>query len=337
MLSQIRMLRSCLVMVVTGLGLLAGATLAEAATKPIGRLLEVTGEVRVLDESGTPRPAEVFGSVYANETLELAEKASVVVSFRSERLERISKVKKAILKESGVEPKEAATSLPIKAKSQKLVGDSLAALDKGVGGVTVTRSAGAAEALPAVSPIVGCTVRDTPTFIWPAQDQAKSYSLILKGPKLKKGQWKANTAAPPVKYDGDVELEDDKEYRWEVFVTLNGGQVESLCNGSFHTADADTREAATDLVELADDTEPALVALAAIRLEELELFAEAIRQYERLIKLAPRRPEFHAALSELYDKAGQSKKAADSREAAKKLGYAFAKEKSTKEAPANNQ
>lgn len=340
MFSKIRMLRGCLMMLVAGLGLMAAGTLAEAAEKPIGRILEITGKVRVLDVTKKSRPAEVFGTVYAEESLELEADASVVISFRvSRKLERISKVSKATLKETGVEPREAATSLELKnPQAMKLVGNSLKSLEKGVGGVTLTRSAGPAAPLPAVSPIVGCTVLTAnPTFNWPTRENAKSYELILKGPKLKKKPWRTDKMAPPVKYDGDTELENDKEYLWEVFVTLNDDKVLPICNGSFHIGSDETYEAAKDLEALNNETEPPLVALAAIRLEELGLYEDAIRQYERLLELSPRRAEFPAALSELYDKAGKTTKAAESRKLAEKLGYVFAKEKSTKEAPASNE
>ena len=318
--------RRCLIVIVGSLGLLTSNTLAEAA-KPVGRFLEVAGKVRVLDVAGKPRDAEVFGSVYADESLELAANASAVVSFRNGNCERISDVAKATIKESGVEPASAAKPIKLPTKAKKLVGDSLAELEKNAGGVTVTRSEGPVRPPSiAVSPIPGSTVLSTmPAFSWPATKDAKSYELILKGARGEKRLWTIDTKTNQVEYSGTEKLRDDKEYRWEVFVTLAEGKVEPLCNGSFRIGTAETREAAADLVEIADDTEPPLVALAAIRLEELGLFAESIRQYERLVKLAPRRAEFPAALSELYDKAGRTADAAKSRELATQLGFSFAK------------
>lgn len=322
--------RRCLMVVVAGLGVFAEGTFAEAA-KPIGRFLEVKGDVRVLDVSGKPRPAEVFGSVYADESLGLSADASVVISFRSGACERISEVATATLKESGVEPITAAKPLKLPPKAKKLIGESLVELDKNTGGVTVTRSAVPVRPPTIdVSPIVGSTVLTSkPMFAWPVRKDAKSYELILKGARGDKRLWGTDTKANRAEYSGSEKLKEDKEYRWEVFVTLAEGKVEPLCNGSFRIGTTETREAAAGLVELADDSEPPLVALAAIRLEELGLFAEAIQQYERLIKLAPRRAEFPAALSELYDKAGRTAEAAKSRELAKQLGFSFA----TKTAP----
>ena len=334
MLRHQLVLRRCLIVVVAGLGVFASETLAEAA-KPIGRVLEIEGKVRVLDGSGTSREAAVFGSVYAGESLELAAEASLVVSFRNGNCERIAKVSKAKLTESGVEPSTAATPLTLKPKNKKLVGESFASLDRNAGGVTVTRSEGPARP-PAIemSPIVGCTVlTTTPTFTWPAKEDAKTYELILKGARGDKRLWTIDTKTNRAEYAGSEKLKEDKDYRWEVFVTSREGKVESLCNGSFRVGSTDTREAAADLADLSNETELPLVALAAIRLEELGLYAEAIQQYERLVKLAPRRAEFPAALSDLYDKAGRSKDADKARELAKQLGFSFVKKTSTSETP----
>lgn len=316
----------CFIVIVASLGVLASSTLAEAA-KPVGRFLEVAGKVRVLDVAGTPRDAEVFGSVYADESLELPANAFAVVSFRNGNCERISDAAKATIKESGVEPASAAKPIKLPTKAKKFVGDSLAELEKNAGGVTVTRSAGPAKPPSiAVSPILGSTILSTsPTFSWPVTNDAKNYELVLKGARGEKRLWSIDTKENQVKYAGAEKLREDKEYRWEVFVTLATGKVESLCNGSFRIGTAETRDAATDLVELANDSEPPLVALAAIRLEELGLFAESIQQYERLVKLAPRRAEFPAALADLYDRAGRKDDATKARESAKKLGYSFDK------------
>lgn len=46
-----------------------------------------------------------------------------------------------------------------------------------------------------------------------------------------------------------------------------------------------------------------------------------------------RRAEFPAALSELYDKAGRTKDADKAREAAKQLGFSFAKKASSSVTP----
>lgn len=338
MLRHHQLFRRCLMVVVTGLCVFAGGTFAEAA-KPIGRFLEVKGDVRVLDVSGKPRAAEVFGSVYADESLELAADASVVISFRSGVCERISDVATATLKESGVEPVTAAKPLKLPAKAKKLIGESLTELDKSSGGVTVTRSEVPVRPPTIdVSPIVGSTVLTLkPTFAWPVRQGAKSYELILKGARGDKRLWGTDTKANRVDYSGSENLKEDKEYRWEVFATLAEGKVEPLCNGSFRIGTTETREAAAGLLELAEDSEPPLVALAAIRLEEFGLFAEAIQQYERLIKLAPRRAEFPAALSELYDKAGRTAEAAKSRELAKQLGFSFAKKTAPNAKPAGQE
>ena len=318
--------RRCLIVIVASLGVLASSPFAEAA-KPVGRILEVAGKVRVLDVDGKPRDAEVFGSVYADETLELPANASAVVSFRNGNCERISDAAKATIKESGVEPASAAKPIKVSAKAKKLIGDSLAELEKSAGGVTVTRSTGPVRppAL-AISPILGSTFLSTmPTFSWPATKGATNYELVLKGARVEKRLWAIDTTDISVNYTGTEKLREDKEYRWEVLVTLETGKVELLCNGSFRIGTAETRESAADLVDLAEDSEPPLVALAAIRLEELGLFAESIRQYERLVKLAPRRAEFPAALAELYDKAGRTADATKARELAIQLGYTFAK------------
>ncbi len=313
--------RSRFIVIIVSLVLSASGSLAEAA-KPVGRFLEVTGKVRVLDVAGTPRDAEVFGSVYADEAVELPANSFAVVSFRNGNCERISDVAKATIKESGVEPASAAKPVKLPTKAKKFVGDSLAELEKNAGGVTVTRSAGPVKPPSiAVSPILGSTVlTTTPTFSWPATKDAKNYELVLKGARGEKRLWSLDTKETQVNYAGAEKLREDKEYRWEVFVTL-----ESLWNGSFRIGTTEVREAAADLVELANDSEPPLVALAAIRLEELGLFAESIRQYERLVKLAPRRAEFPAALAELYDKAGRAADATKARELATQLGYSFTK------------
>lgn len=333
MLRNYSVLRRCLMVVFAGLVISTGATFAEAA-KPVGRILEVEGKVRVIDVSGKPREAEVFGSIYAEDSLEFATNASAVVSFRNGNCERISNVAKATIQESGVEPPSAAKPIKLPGKAKKFVGESLASLERNAGGVTVTRSEGPVRPSLDVLPIVGSTIlTTTPMFVWPARSDAKSYELILKGARAEKRLWSIDTKTNRVEYSGSEKLREDREYRWEVFVTLESDKVESLFNSSFRIATAETREAAVDLVELAEEVEPPLVALAAIRLEELGLYAEAIRQYERLIKLAPRRAEFPAALSELYDKAGRAKDADKSRELAKQLGFSFAKKASSNATP----
>ena len=57
--------------------------------------------------------------------------------------------------------------------------------------------------------------------------------------------------------------------------------------------------------------------------DDIQFATEAIALYEKLVKLQPEEPEYYAALTELYHRAGRRDESSTHRQTAEKLGYKF--------------
>ena len=137
--------------------------------------------------------------------------------------------------------------------------------------------------------------------------------------------WAQTAEAPELAFSRDRPLRDNTLYTWRVFGTFPDKSVKQLHEANFTTANESQRAEAKGLHELAEAPEAPFQAAAALNYERLKLLAEAIPLYEKLVKESPETAGFHAALAELYHKAGRVKEAAQAREAAEKLGFDFAR------------
>ena len=299
-------------------------SLAEAAI--VARFAAVNGNVTVRDAKGATRSAQVFGSVGTDETLVLADGASVSLAWLSDsRLERISKPGETKITSAGVEPAGNAALISVPQKHRKLVASGVRALPSiSPGAATIARSSEDKPVFPKITPISGSTVLEaTPTFSWPELEGAEKYRLrvLLNVDEI----WSTEVAKPPVMYAGDEELLAGIDYRWEVTAIAAGKPAKSLVSAQFSIATSSQLQEVKDLQELADSQkdEVAVLALVAMRYEQHRLIAEATKIYEQLAKLSPETAAFHAALVDLYKRAGRSEDAKKSQAIAEKLGFAF--------------
>jgi hypothetical protein len=306
------------------LALLAAASLAQA--QGVARLLEVNGDVVIRPLAGEPRPAEVYGAVSAGEKLVLPANSSVVLGWHaSGQLQRVSGAGEAQVGAQMVEAGAGVKVEPLSVPQQELVAKGVKALRDLPSGPSVTRGVKDKPVRPTIAPIFGSMVLTVePTFSWPADKDATEYRVRLNDPS---GQLWVNGPKQPretkLPYPSNKPLERGLSYQWVVLAKKGNQGEQQVAEGEFTVAvEAEAREA-RELQTLAGQPNEFLLALVALRLEQQELFAEAIAVYEKLAKLSAKQPTYHAALSELYDRAGRRKEAAEARERAMKLGFKF--------------
>ena len=293
------------------------------AQRPVARVLHVEGEAEVHSQASKPRPLAVYGSLYAGDRIHLQPKASVVVGFRrTGELRRVvaDKQEHAVtITKTNVEPGKNVTTVAAKKVPSRVVAKSITELPElKPNGATVTRGPPRDPPYPTIVPISDSAVLEgAPVFTWPASKGAATYTIsVHHGPDQ---LWTTQTKKTSLTYAANRPLEQGGAYRWRVVAKTAEGSVE-VCHASFRVAYADEAEG---LAELAASEEPALLALAAAAYEQAGLLSQAISTYERLVEATPESAPAHAALSDLYQRAGQSEQAAESRQKAIDLGFEF--------------
>lgn len=302
----------------------AFAPLAQGAI--VARFAAVDGSVSVRDAKGANRPAEVFGSVSTDDTLVLADGASVSLAWLADsRLERVSKPGETKITATGVEPPDNSEVIQVAQKHRKLVASGVRALPTiSPGAATIARSSEDKPVFPKITPISGATVLEpAPTFSWPEVKSAEKYVLrvLLNVDEI----WSSESTKPTLLYAGE-ELEAGIAYRWEVKAQVPGKPEQTLVSAEFSIATPGQLQEVKDLKELAESQkkEVAVLALVAMRFEQHRMIAEATRIYEQLAQLTPKTAAFHAALVDLYKRAGRQDEAKKAQAAAEKLGFVFA-------------
>ncbi len=311
------------------LGGLLGSLLIQhnLCASPVARVLEVSGKAAIVSADGKSRPAETYGSVYADEKIQLDPKSKVVVGFHADgRLEKVvsaKAVRVVTVTKTALDPRDGVSLILVKKRQSRLVATGIQELPNiPVGGVTILRGPTPKKPLPLIIPISDSAVlSDSPEFSWPSQQEAVTYEISVYSRKDR--LWKFQTKTLQATYTATQPLKPGRIYQWKVVAeTPTGSQL--VCEAEFTVAFAEDAEG---LAELAASKEPSLVALAAAGYEQLDLMAEAITTYERLVVLTPKAAAMHAALSDLYDRAGREKEARKSRKAASNLGFQFKKRK----------
>jgi hypothetical protein len=166
-------------------------------------------------------------------------------------------------------------------------------------------------------------LEDKPTFRWPAVDGITSYSVEVSR-LTHELLWEGKSGATTLTYSGETLLKPGFEYLWVVYGQSDTATRKELFKGKFDRATAGQADEADQMAKLlASDAGPAIRALAALWYEKNHLYAESINQYELLAR-STSAPEFLAALSELYARAGRKEDAAKARAQAIKAGFKFA-------------
>ena len=192
------------------------------------------------------------------------------------------------------------------------------------GGVSVPRGDPEKASRPQVVPIDGSTTSEPqPKFEWPAVKGAAAYQLTCS--KQGAPPWKVETKEPRATYNGP-KLNPGAEYRWTVTTTI-AGREETVVKAHFQTADEDVLASLPDLAKeftaAEEAKEPAVMALIALEFEHRLLLGLAADAYDRLARLTPKSPAVHAALAELYARAGRVQESQQHRKLAKDLGFVF--------------
>ena len=333
-----------------GLALVLAVVMTGAATgqtwnrTPAARLLEIKGKATILDPENFDRPAAVYGTVYGDDRLVVAQGASAVLVFRSDgHIERITAPGTFKISQNGCQPKKGVEVVAVPEKSQPLVG-KVSKGPRGIvqGGVTLVRAPPPASAseknnsaaspppddnnappeemlATRITPIIGSTVLSPkPTFSWPEVPKAETYTLKLYF--LGNQVWTVTTNTNRLQYAGDTPLKGGATYTWDVSAKLNG-RARPVCEGAFTTATDAQRADAAAFVQLLAKPEVPFLALAGLWYEQHGFAAEATATNEQLVKLAPS-PEIYYALAGQYQQAGRAK---DSEAAAKSAAELEAK------------
>jgi len=296
--------------------------------RPVARVLQVEGkaEAHSAADQATPtkpRPLAVYGSLYASDTIRLEANATVVIGFRgSGELQKIvaGKTPRTVtITKRAVQPSEGVKRIVVDKIQPRVVGHSISQLPEiKPNGATVTRGPPADPPYPTITPIADSAVLDAkPQFSWPAVKDAQSYSVSVYQGRVR--LWTAKTGDTSLRYAAAKPLEQGEEYRWRVMANTAEGATEA-CHAMFSVAFADEASGPGEMVA---SEQPALVALAAASYEQLNLLSQAIAAYEWLAAQTPDAAPIHAALSELYERAGRGGQARKARQTAIDLGFKY--------------
>ncbi len=305
--------------------LLTSVAWSAGDSKPVARILELKGTVVIKTAEGKTRPAAVYGTVFEGESLTVKQGAQAVLVFRQDgHSERLKVATTVTAKATGCEPKGSVEVIATDPRRQTLVAKGLQRLPELAlaGAVSVPRSGPSEKIPPRISPINGATLlTQSPVLSWLEVTDAAEYEVVVYNGSLR--HWSTSVKNPELSYKGPV-LKPSRTYRWEI-VAKSSGQVQPVGKGEFTIATAEQIAEALEIKELAIGEDVVGLALAALSYERLGLFAEALAVYERLAKLAPDTSPFHAALADLYEKAGRQDDSAQARARAEKLGFEFQK------------
>jgi len=276
---------------------------AAGPARPVARILQVTGSVTICDAQERTRPALAFGSVYSGEQIRLPADSLVVLGFRHDgHMERLKTPGEVTVTDKGCEPASAAEVVAVAERHRELVSRGIRELPAVTQGAVAMAHTGYSKRVgPWLRPVNGSTIlTSAPKLSWPEVPNAAGYEITFradKGPirfrKTKEAQ--ADLVFTPP-------LQGGTTYRWTVAGSVEGKNVE-VYEASFTVATEAEKKEAAEWMDLAAGSEIPAVALAALRLEQGGLVAEAFDVYQRLVKLAPDSQPFRAALERLNDQA----------------------------------
>jgi hypothetical protein len=315
------MQRTCAVLIAV-VGLFAmGADWGDRA--PVARVLQIQGTADLSESESTTRPVAVYGTIYVDEKLKLAERSQVTLVFRADgHLERIVKAGQYQITKTGCRPKSGVEQVAMSEQAKATIG-KVSKGPRGIvqGGVVLARSpapppkdnepanddASAESPMPLADP---CQIRplpDTtllaakPAFSWPAVPEAKKYTVNLY--HLGNRVWSAQCETAKIEYAGDEPLEPAATYWWDVSTSIQSKTV-SVCEGSFQMAGDRQREEAAALEKLLDKPDVLNLAVAALWYRQNGFVHEALAANEQLAKLSPSSAVYRE-LSRLYFESGR--------------------------------
>lgn len=295
---------------------------------PVARILGVRGDVKVQTAQDKPRPARTYGALFAKDTLELPSGTTIDVVFRkSGRRATVKETpadRKFQVEDARLAPTEGVVIVEPPAQLASAIAMSVGDLPSiAPGGVSILRGPAPQAAAPRIRPIDnGAVLTGAPAFHWPPVDQANEYEVELLD-QYNARQWLTTTAEPKLATPPGKPLTPGRRYVWTV-TAIDGDKRTPVSRGSFEVLAPEDVE---DVTALAKTDDAALWALAACSYEQLGLVDESIQLYEKLHKSQPADPVFPAALSDLYERAGDRELAARARQNAEKLGFEFQKPK----------
>ncbi len=311
-----------------GVGILTGVFLVGSrpvvGAPPVARVLAVRGDVSAQTAQKTPRPARTYGALFVDDVLKVPANATIDVVFRQRGVR--AKVGPDDVDRSfhvgsgGLAPPDGVVMIEPPEKLKGAVVASVGDLPSiAPGGVSILRGPAPKQAIARIRPIDnGGVLTVTPVFEWPAAKDAEHYEFELldqyNKPITKQTVAESRFAAP-----ADNPLKPGRRYRWTV-TAVNGDDRTPVCRAEFVVVNPKFGE---DVAALAGADDAALWALAACSYEKLGLVDQAVEAYEKLRRAQPDDPVFPAALSDLYERLGDSSRAAAARDEAEKRGFVF--------------
>ncbi len=312
------MSRIALLAVLT-LGATAGTSCAD---RPIALIFQVKGDVKILAADGMSRKAAMFGGIYAAEKLAVAGDGSVSVRFASDgHRETVAKAGEWQLATTGLQPQANVQVVASTNERGKPLGELMRALPEPqggngrLGGVTVARS-GDQEG-PTVSPMDSEVVLGgAPILTWPPRTGVARYRVFVNsnGKKIWSGTMTETTATVPPE-----QLQPGMRCDWQVVDARPGGGT--VVKASFTMAFPSQQEQARLLQEVATEGTESR-AFAALTAESHRFYHLALGLYQDLAR-ETNDATFHAALAELYGRAGREEAAGKARQTAEELGFLF--------------
>jgi len=282
---------------------------------PVARVLKVKGMVRIQDQEGENRVADVYGIVRENEQLIVKADAEITLGFRLDgHMERLKGSYQAkVTTNKVVAPAAKVERIAPPRKHRRLVAGAVKKLKPlNREGTRLLRgpdgTASAHEETPAsgeLNPINKSTILSLrPMLTWPPVAGAVAYDVILSHPN---GLpiWTATTTQTSLECTGVRQLHSGNAYGWEVTARLGDQDSRRAYRGEFLVATDEQRNEESQVEELITDSKTVYLVLAASWYESNGFLAEAIAVCRRVIKLEPTSASAHRALATLYDRAGR--------------------------------
>lgn len=288
---------------------------------PVARVLKVKGTVRIQDEEGKNRAAEVYGVVREDEQLIVRAEAEITLGFRVDgHMERLAGACQAtVTKEKVVAPAARVERIQMPPKHRQLVAGAVKKLKplsregtrllKGSHGKIPVRGDGPTSA--GLQPIHTSLVLDLqPELAWPPVAGARQYQVTLSKPDGDE-IWTVTVAKNMLKCDGERSLQSGTKYVWTVTADLGDESQRQAYRGEFQVATDPQRSDAKQVRELAAQSEIEYLVLAASWYESAGLLAEAIEVNRRVVELEPKSASACQTLAALYERAQRWQDAED--------------------------
>jgi hypothetical protein len=288
-------------------------------------MVAVEGDVTIQPAKGTSRRAEVTDLLYPGDRIVVASQGGATLKYRNDlHLERVLPGSKVLIRSTGGSPPEAVRRIKVisrvMAEGVEEIGGSFR---NGLIALSVFRGDQQPPAVPpAVIPMYGATVLDDrPTLSWRPAPGASSYEVRLID-ALGRELWTAQTRCHHIAYDKARDaLTRGRGCYWNVSARTEKGEMTVVTESRFFVAPASEARVLAELRPLSESMDPADLLVAAATYQAHGVHDEALALYERLSRLSPRDPFFHAIRSAYYRLAGRQDEARSELELARRLGY----------------